>query len=76
MQEYQGWSPKHLFRTYNYHLLSFYKKFLMIVSLPIFYDYPTTLIGVLIALQIMEMVRFCVTWPYANRKRNFFRLFL
>ena len=76
MQPFQRWSPRHLFRTYNYHLLSYYKKFLMIVSLPIFYDYQMTQIGVLIALQVMETVRFCLTWPYISRRRNIYKLVL
>lgn len=48
----------------------------MIVSLPIFYEYPQTQIGVLIALQVMETVRFCLTWPYISRKRNIYKLLL
>ena len=48
----------------------------MILSLPIFYEYQKTQIGVLIALQVMETVRFCLTWPYISRKRNIYKLVL
>lgn len=30
-----------MFRPYNYHLLAYAKKFLMILSVPLFYPYPT-----------------------------------
>lgn len=49
----EDWSPKHWFRPYNYHILSYYKKFCMIVSLPIFYDLPHFQPFVLLLLQIM-----------------------
>lgn len=30
----------------------------------------------LIALQLMETVRFCLTWPYISRRRNIYKLVL
>lgn len=70
------WSPKHWLRPYNYHILSYYKKLMMIVSLPIFYHTVHAQPAVLMALQIMEIVRLCLTWPYFRRWRNIYRLFL
>jgi hypothetical protein len=72
----EKWSPKHLFRPYNYHLLSYYKKFLMIVSVPMFYGYPAPSMAVLTVLQLVEMARLCATWPYVSRCRNLYKLAL
>ncbi len=47
------WNPRQLFRPYNYHLLSYYKKVLMIVSIPLFMGYPAAEMGVLLTLQLM-----------------------
>lgn len=41
------------FRPYNYHILSFYKKFMMMFALPIFHEQPYTQISCLILLQIL-----------------------
>jgi len=76
MQDSLRWSPSHWFRPYNYHLLSFYKKFLMIFSLPLFYNYPQSQIGILIALQFLEVVRFCIVRPFATLSRNIIRFLL
>lgn len=45
------WTPKIWFRTYNYHILSFYKKMLMMVCLPIFHGFPYAQIIAMIILQ-------------------------
>lgn len=37
IQMKEPWSIRHWFRPYNYHLLSYYKKFCMMVALPVFY---------------------------------------
>lgn len=49
----EPWSWRHWFRPYNYHLLSYYKKFCMIISLPLFYDTPKWAAAVLIFLQLL-----------------------
>lgn len=48
----------------------------MVVSLPLFYDTTHAQISVLICLQLMEMIRFCVTWPFCRLWRNIYRLIL
>lgn len=72
----EPWSPKHWFRPYNYHILSYYKKLLMVISLPIFYGTIHAQAFVLIFLQILEILRFIFTWPYYRRWRNIVRLCL
>lgn len=72
----EDWSPKHWFRPYNYHLLSYYKKFCMIVSLPIFYDSKHWQAAILILLQLLEITRFLVTKPYYTFWRNVYRFCL
>ena len=72
----EDWSPKVWIRPYNYHILSYYKKLLMMCSLPIFHEYIHAQIICLIALQVMEIIRFGLTWPFASIKRNIFRLAL
>lgn len=72
----EKWSPKHFFRPYNYHIVSFYKKYLMVICVVLFYEYPIYAAGFLIALEIFEIVRFVLTWPFASRKRNIIRLIL
>lgn len=47
------WSPRIWFRPYNYHILSFYKKFLMIFCLPIFHELPYAQTCCLLVLQIL-----------------------
>ena len=48
----------------------------MIISVPLFYPYPTAEMGVLMFLQILEMARLWKSWPYAKKWRNYLRLFL
>lgn len=72
----EHWSPRHWLRPYNYHLLSYYKKFVMMISLPLFYSVTYAQMGVLLFIQIIELVRFWKTWPFTSDKRNYFRLSL
>lgn len=76
MQMKEGWSPKHFFRPYNYHILSYYKKFCMIISLPLFYDSKNWQAGILVILQGLELTRFLLTKPYYATWRNVFRFCL
>lgn len=69
------WSPKQWFRPYNYHILSFYKKLMMIASVPLFY-HKTHAQPVLIILQIAEIIRFCYVRPFCSVWRNVYRLLL
>ena len=48
----------------------------MMVSLPIFHEHIHAQILCLITLQILEIIRFCLTWPYCSIKRNIFKLVL
>jgi len=72
----ESWSVKHWFRPYNYHLLSYYKKFCMMVALPVFYDSKNWQISVLIVIQAMEIARFIATKPYHALWRNVYRFIL
>ena len=72
----EAWSFRHWFRPYNYHLLSYYKKFCMIVALPVFYDSKHWQVSVLTVIQLMEIVRFVATKPYAACWRNVYRFIL
>lgn len=74
IQPREEWSVKHWFRPYNYHILSYYKKFLMMVSLPLFYGTQYAQIGVLMALQLFEIIRFVSIWPFKSKARNWIRL--
>lgn len=67
---------KHWFRPYNYHIMSYYKKFLMMVALPIFYSTKGAQVTILIAIQLMEITRFLVIWPFHSKTRNYIRLAL
>lgn len=52
-EEYEDldrWSPTHIFRPYNYHIVAFYKKYLMIFSVALFYQYPKYAAGTLVAI--------------------------
>jgi hypothetical protein len=48
----------------------------MIVSLPIFYHTVHAQAAVLCILQLSEIARFIVIWPFYKRWRNIFRLIL
>lgn len=49
----QKWSVKHWFRPYNYHFLSYYKKFLMIIALPLFYNVQYAQMAILLTIQLL-----------------------
>lgn len=72
----EEWSVKHWFRPYNYHLLSYYKKFCMIIALPLFYESKHYQISILIILQLLEMGRFVATKPFQSLWRNVYRFVL
>ncbi len=74
MQKHEDWSVRHWARPYNYPLFTFYIRILMLVSLPLFYDVQYAQISILIILQLFEVVRLLVVWPYAQRWRNLFKL--
>ncbi len=65
---------KHWFRPYNYHIMSYYKKFLMMITLPIFYSTKYAQVSILIIIQTMEIVRFLIIWPFHQKARNYIRL--
>lgn len=48
----------------------------MMISLPLFYSVTYAQMGVLAFLQVIELIRFWKTWPFASNKRNLFRLSL
>ena len=48
----------------------------MILSVPLFYAYPSVEMGILMAIQTFEIVRFCITWPFVSKCRNLVRLAL
>ena len=74
IQPHEQWSVKHWFRPYNYEILSFYKTFLMMISLPIFYSFKNAQISVLLIIQFFEILRFIIIWPYKSKVRNIIKL--
>ena len=49
---------------------------MMIFALPIFHELPYTQATCLITLQVLEIIRFIVTWPFHSKFRNLYRIFL
>lgn len=64
------------FQPQCYHIVSYVKKLLMMLVFPFFYDSGQAVLGLLVCIQLLEIVRFCVTWPFAKRWRNWLRLVL
>lgn len=64
------------FQPQCYHIVSYIKKLLMMLTFPLFYEQGNIVLGVLTAIQLLEIVRFCVTWPFAKRWRNWLRFAL
>jgi hypothetical protein len=48
----------------------------MIFAVALFYQYPLYAAGTLVAIEIFELVRFYLSWPFASRKRNLVRFTL
>ncbi len=46
------------------------------VALPIFYSTKGAQVTILIAIQLMEIIRFLVIWPFHSKIRNYIRLAL
>ena len=67
---------KEIFEPYQFHVLSYYKKTLMLLTVCIFYPYPTVQIATLISLQLLEIIRFIIVRPYNSTLRNVARGFL
>lgn len=63
-------------KPYNYHTMSYVKKLLMMLTFPIFYYSGQAQIICLVILQVGEVVRFCLTWPFSKKWRNIYRLLL
>lgn len=63
-------------RPHNYHILSYIKKFLMMLTFPFFYHFSFLQISILIVLQAGELVRIAVSKPYLQRWRNISKLLL
>lgn len=64
------------FQPQCYHVVSYVKKLLMMLAFPFFYETGDIVLGVLIGIQLLEIARFCLTWPFAKRWRNWLRLVL
>lgn len=56
--------------------MSYVKKLLMMLTFPIFYYSGQAQIICLVILQVGEVVRFCLTWPFSKKWRNIYRLLL
>lgn len=63
-------------KPYNYHTMSYVKKLLMMLTFPIFYYSGQAQIICLVVIQVGEVVRFCITWPFSKKWRNVYRLLL
>ena len=48
----------------------------MIITLPLFYSTQYAAMATLLTLQLVEMVRLWVVWPFLSSFRNWFRLSL
>ena len=64
------------FRPYNYTTVGYVKKFAMMMAFTSFYYESFAQPIALCIIQIGEIVRFCLTWPYAAKWRNIVRLVL
>ncbi len=64
---------KFILRPYNYYFLSFVTKMLMFISLPLFHQYPFAQFAILVALQLLEIIRFTLTKPYALLIKTIFK---
>ena len=72
----EEWTPRQWLRPYNFHILSYYKKFVMMISLPLFYSVTYAQMGILAFIQLLEMFRVWKTWPFLSFKRNVIRMTL
>lgn len=70
------WNVRNWLRPYNYHTLSYVKKFAMMMAFTCFYYQGFAQPIALVIVQVGEIVRFCLTWPYRHRWRNIYRLVL
>jgi hypothetical protein len=75
-EEERCWSLKLWIRPYNYHTISYVKKFAMMMALTTFYSEAFAQPLVLVAIQVCEIIRFCFTWPFCSKWRNVYRLVL
>lgn len=66
---------KYLFEPCNYQVVTYIKRASMIMAIMMFYDYPAVQIGMLITLQILDLIRFILTKPYQSQIRNGIGLF-
>lgn len=64
------------FRPYNYATVGYVKKFAMMMAFTCFYYESFAQPIALLVIQIGEIVRLCLTWPYASKWRNIYRLVL
>lgn len=48
----------------------------MIITLPLFYSVLYAQVGILMFLQLLEVVRVWIVWPFVSSFRNYFRLSL
>ena len=67
---------KFLVRPHNYHILSYVKKFFMMLAFPLFYDYTYAQIIALICIQILEIIRISISKPYIAKWRNIYKIVL
>lgn len=75
-EEQKCWSFRLWFRPYNYHTLSYVKKFAMMMAFTAFYYETFAQPIALVVIQVGEIVRFCLTWPFNAKWRNVYRLTL
>lgn len=48
----------------------------MIITLPLFYSSSFAQLTILLLIQVLELIRVWVVWPFLSRRRNFFRFSL
>lgn len=64
------------FKPHSYHIVSYIKKILMMLTFPLFYSNGKIALIILFIIQLGEIIRFCLTWPFAKRWRNICKLIL
>lgn len=46
----------------------------MMISLPLFYAIPHAQMSMLVFIELLEIVRLLIVWPFASKLRNIFKL--
>ena len=67
------WTPRHMLRPYSYVVVGYIRLVLMACCIPLFQSFDYGCIGCLLFIQVLEICRFFLTWPYEPLWRNAYR---